>query len=218
MWDLLTPRQSILKTSRRISPVVITLLPGSGKSSSLVRWWVPCIPVPSSGEKTAAGPEPEPEPQSEPEPEPATPRGPSAWRTHLQPFFVDNWYIVVGLLMLLAGCSLVAYYTWNGHWLWRYTLLPAMLGGFTFGLAGLGTWIENRQEQFRGTAASLRGAAVGLLPVNFITVVYLADEEEIGGRILFVLLGGDRTTLQQEQGKSDEGHDGLHGTSACSWT
>ena len=123
--------------------------------------------------------------------EPPGPKKPSVWRTHLRPFFADNWYIFAGLLMLVAGCSIVAFYTWDRHWLWRYTLMPALLGGFTFGLAGLGRWLEGQAGDFKGTAASLRCAAIGLLPVNFMTVAFLADDQQVQqvpGWVWFILL------------------------------
>ncbi len=137
------------------------------------------LPAVSQSVVIAAEPEPIAPAAIEPPPKPAKP---SVWQTHLQPFFADNWYIFSGLMMLIVGCSIVAYYTWDEHWLWRFTLLPLMLAGFTFGLAGLGTWLEKKDEDFQATVTSLRGAAIGLLPVNFMTVALLAREEEIEGQ------------------------------------
>src|SRR5205814_9787190 len=97
----------------------------------------------------------------------ATPKRPSIWQNHIQPFFVENWYIVAGIAMVILGSSLLAYYTWDKHWLVRYTIMPALLALFTWSLAGAGSWIEKRSAEFKGTAAILRGAAIGLLPINF---------------------------------------------------
>ena len=110
---------------------------------------------------------------------PPVPRPPSAWEAHIQPFFVENWYIVAGIAMVLLGSSLLAYYTWDKHWLVRYTLMPLLLGGFTWSLAGVGSWIEKKSAEFRGTAAILRGAAIGLLPINFMAMALLSADEKV---------------------------------------
>ena len=110
---------------------------------------------------------------------PPVPRKPSAWEAHIQPFFVENWYIVAGIAMVILGSSLLAYYTWDKHWLVRYTLMPLLLGGFTWSLAGVGSWIEKKSVEFRGTAAILRGAAIGLLPINFMAMALLSADEKV---------------------------------------
>ncbi len=103
----------------------------------------------------------------------------SIWESHLQPFFVENWYIVAGIGMVLAGSSLLAYYTWDKHWLLRYTIMPALLACFTWMLAGVGDWIEKKDLQFKGTGAIMRGAAIGLLPINFMALALLAGDTQV---------------------------------------
>ncbi|MBL6707472.1 MAG: hypothetical protein ISQ06_15280, partial [Planctomycetaceae bacterium] len=39
---------------------------------------------------------------------PKLPPPPSVWRDHVQPFFAENWYMVAGVLMVIAGSSLLA--------------------------------------------------------------------------------------------------------------
>ncbi len=111
------------------------------------------------------------------EPKIAPPKRPSVWRSHLQPFLLDNWYIAVGAIMVVAGSSLVAYFTWEKHWAVRYTVLPILLGAFTATLARLGAWLERQDATLTGTGAVLRGAAIALLPANCMTVALLADDE-----------------------------------------
>jgi hypothetical protein len=110
---------------------------------------------------------------------PAAPSKPSVWEVHIQPFFVENWYIVAGIAMVILGSSLLAYYTWDKHWLVRYTIMPLLLGGFTWSLARVGDWIEKRSAEFKGTAAILRGAAIGLLPINFMAMALLSADEKV---------------------------------------
>lgn len=109
-------------------------------------------------------------------PQPARPPVPSLWRDYVQSFLVENWYLVVGLLMVVAGSSLLAYFTWDKHWLLRYTIMPGLLGAFTAGLAGIARWLEARDGRFKGSGALLRGAAIGLLPVNFMAVALLSRD------------------------------------------
>jgi hypothetical protein len=113
-----------------------------------------------------------------PVPPPIPPR-PSLWETHLQPLFVENWYIVAGIAMVILGSSLLAYYTWDKHWLVRYTIMPALLALFTWSLAGAGRWIEKKGDEFKSTAAILRGAAIGLLPINFMAMALLSADEKV---------------------------------------
>jgi len=110
---------------------------------------------------------------------PAAPPKPSLWEQHIQPLFVENWYIVAGILMVILGSSLLAYYTWDKHWLIRYTIMPALLGLFTWSLAGAGRWIEKKGSEFKTTAAILRGAAIGLLPINFMAMALLSADEKV---------------------------------------
>jgi hypothetical protein len=107
------------------------------------------------------------------------PARPSLWENHIQPFFVENWYIVAGIAMVILGSSLLAYYTWDKHWLVRYTIMPALLALFTWSLAGAGGWLERKGAEFKGTAAILRGAAIGLLPINFMAMALLSADEKV---------------------------------------
>lgn len=110
---------------------------------------------------------------------PPVPAKPTFWEVHVQPFFVENWYIVAGIAMVILGSSLLAYYTWDKHWLVRYTLMPLLLGSFTWSLAGVGNWIEKKSAEFKGTAAILRAAAIGLLPINFMAMALLSADEKV---------------------------------------
>jgi len=121
---------------------------------------------------------------------PPPPPKPSVWDVHLKPFFLENWYMVAGVAMVLVGSSLLAYYTWDKHWLIRYTLMPALLGAFTGTLSWMGGWIERKDQQFKGTGAVLRSAAIGLLPVNFMAVALLANDSQVTNKTLAVPLMG----------------------------
>ena len=125
--------------------------------------------------------------------QPATPAGPpppSVWWDHVQPFFVENWYMVAGVLMVIAGSSLLAWYTWDKHWAVRYTIMPTLLAGFTWALGAMGSWVERQDEEFEGTAAILRGAATGLLPINFMAIALLSNDPQVGQKLLVVPLMG----------------------------
>jgi len=124
-------------------------------------------------------------------PEPATPPRPSIWRNHVQPFFAENWYIVAGIAMVIFGSSLLAYFTWDKHWALRYTIMPSLLGLFTWSLAGTGAWIEKKSAEFKGTAAILRGAAIALLPINFMATAVLSADPSVpqkGPALLIMVL------------------------------
>jgi hypothetical protein len=121
-----------------------------------------------------------------PPPTPAVPAGPSLWNDHIQPFLTEQWYLAAGIMMVLAGSSLLTYYTWDKHWAIRYTLMPSMLGLFTWALAWLGSWVEQRDAEFQPTAAILRGAAIGLLPVNFMAVAVLSNDPQVAHKALIV--------------------------------
>jgi hypothetical protein len=108
------------------------------------------------------------------------------WRDHVQPLFAANWYLVVGIAMVIVGSSLLAYYTWDKFWLVRYTLMPALLAGFTVALGLAADWMERRDGRFRVMATWLRGAAVGLLPVNFMAVSLLAGDSGVTYDLLAV--------------------------------
>ncbi|MEQ1917557.1 MAG: hypothetical protein ABL955_00030 [Elusimicrobiota bacterium] len=112
-------------------------------------------------------------------PKPPEPEGPSLWDEHLLPFFAGNWPMLTGISMVVAGSSLLAYYTWDKHWLVRYTVLPVLLAAFTSALARIGAWIEKRDATIKGTADMLRGASVALLPANFMAVALLARDPQV---------------------------------------
>jgi len=118
---------------------------------------------------------------------PPVPAKPSVWEVHIQPFFQENWYIVAGIAMVILGSSLLAYYTWDKHWLVRYTLMPLLLAGFIWSLAWVGDWIEKKSAEFKGTAAILRGAAIGLLPINFMAMALLSSDEKVPEKTLPLL-------------------------------
>lgn len=124
--------------------------------------------------ETEAVPEPE-----TPAPVPAEPPAPTVWNQHLRPFLLDNWYIAVGALMVVVGSSLVAYFTWERHWAVRYTVLPVLLAAFTGTLGWLGRWLEGKDPKLTGSGAVLRGAAIALLPINFMTVARMSSDPEI---------------------------------------
>lgn len=138
----------------------------------------------------AVTPLPVPPPLPPPPPEPSAPPTPSLWESHLRPFLLENWYMVAGVIMVIAGCSLLAYYTWDKHWMIRYTIMPAMLAFFTSALAWVGGWIDRRAAGFGGTAATLRGAAIGLLPINFMAVALLAEDPQVTSKPIMVPLMG----------------------------
>jgi len=147
-------------------------------------------PEPSKSPKQAAAPAPvRPKKKAGKTSKKAAPKAPTMWQDHLRPFFLENWYIVTGILLLVVGSSLVAYQSWDRHWLVRYTILPGLLGGFTAGLAWLGGWLERKDYQFRDTAAILRGAAICLLPVNFMTVSLLGNDPAVADYRVPVVLG-----------------------------
>jgi hypothetical protein len=137
-----------------------------------------------SGESVAATAIEPVAPPAEPPAETPLPQRPSVWEHHIQPFFVENWYIAAGIGMVIVGSSLLAYYTWDKHWLLRYTIMPALLALFTWTLAAAGSWIEKKDRQFRGTAAILRGAAIGLLPINFMAVALLSSDQQVRQKAL----------------------------------
>jgi hypothetical protein len=110
----------------------------------------------------------------------------SMWRDHIQPFLTENWYMVAGVVMVVAGASLISVFFWDGSPLIRFTLLPALLAGFTVAVAAAGSWIERQDIKFLGTGAVLRGAAIALLPINFMVVSLLAREPELKYKIFFV--------------------------------
>jgi hypothetical protein len=109
---------------------------------------------------------------------PPKPAPPSVWQKHIQPFLFENWYLVAGLAMVLVGASLLAYFTWDKHWILRYTIMPLLLAGFTLGLGTVGGWLQRKFKVLKQTGVMLRGAAIVLMPVNFM-VLALACKDEI---------------------------------------
>jgi hypothetical protein len=153
-------------------------VPGQERTS-LLGLLAPAQPPPLLRAGVTVAPTSVPPPLPVPEREPAAPPKPSLWEAHIQPFFVENWYIVAGIAMVILGSSLLAYYTWDKHWLVRYTIMPLLLGGFTWSLAKVGDWIEHKSREFAGTAAMLRGAAIGLLPINFMAMALLSADQNV---------------------------------------
>ena len=120
-----------------------------------------------------------------PAPEPTPPRArvvPDRWRE----FVTENANLLAGVAMLLVGASLVAYFTWDRHWLFRYTIVPGLFAAFTAGLAGVARWLERTAASERGTAAMLRGAAIALLPANCMSVTLLASDPLVTRKIVAV--------------------------------
>lgn len=143
----------------------------------------PPIPTRKMKAKEVSEPKPKPKPKSKP-------NVPSIWEAHIQPFVLENWYLVAGIAMVVTGSSLLAYFTWDKHWLWRYTIMPLLLALFTAALAGAGTWMTARGKQFRGTAAMLRGTAIALLPVNFMTMALVANDPQVSQKVLVLVCMG----------------------------
>lgn len=104
------------------------------------------------------------------------------WLTHIRSFIDEHWALLIGAFMILCGTALLAYYTWDKHWLVRYTLLPGLLAALTVGLARLGIWLKNRDQSMIGTAAILCGLAVGLLPTHALVPALLAGDGEVGAK------------------------------------
>lgn len=119
---------------------------------------------------------------------PPPPPRPSMWDVHLRPFVAANWTLTAGVAMVLVGATLLGYYTWDKHWLLRYTIMPALFAAFTAALGAAAGWMERRDAAFKDTAALLRGAAVALLPVNFMAVALLARDPQVGARPVAVLV------------------------------
>ncbi|MGE0708206.1 MAG: hypothetical protein AB7N76_01075 [Planctomycetota bacterium] len=115
---------------------------------------------------------------------PPAPPTPSVWDEHLRPLLVENWYMVVGLAMVLVGASLLAYFTWDKSPLLRYSVMPAMLLGFTLALGEAGHRMGRAKAQLRGTALLLMGAAVALIPLNFAVVDLALGDANLPANLL----------------------------------
>ncbi|HEV7500056.1 MAG TPA: hypothetical protein VGQ33_08645, partial [Vicinamibacteria bacterium] len=94
--------------------------------------------------------------------------------------------MVAGVLMVVVGSSLLAYFTWDRNWLLRYTIVPVLLAGFTATLAVTASWLEKKDRHLSGTGATLRGAAVALLPANFMAVALLAHDPDVTRKLIAV--------------------------------
>ena len=94
--------------------------------------------------------------------------------------------MVAGVLMVVVGSSLLAYFTWDRNWLLRYTIVPVLLGAFTATLAVTASWLEKKDRHFAGTGATLRGAAIALLPANFMAVALLAHDPQVTRKLIAV--------------------------------
>ncbi len=143
------------------------------------------VGLPPVLEETIAVPPPLPVKPKEPEAPPPPPK-PSVWHKHIQPFIAENWYMLAGLVMVLVGASLLAYFTWDRAWYWRYTVMPALLAVMTMVLARTGGWLEEKSSEARGAGMLLRAAAMGLLPVNFMAVALLSRDQDVGSRGVIV--------------------------------
>jgi hypothetical protein len=132
---------------------------------------------------------PAPTPTVTPAPPPSPPTT-TIWQEHIQPFLTENWYMVAGVVMVVAGASLISVFFWDTQPAVKFTIMPALLAGFTFAVAMSGSWIERQDLKFRGTGTVLRGAAIALLPINFMVVSLLAGEPELESKALFVAAMG----------------------------
>lgn len=112
------------------------------------------------------------------------------WNEHVRPFVTENWYLMAGLLMVISGATLVTWFLWDRTWLVRYTAIPGLLLALTWGLARSADWLESRQKDLRAIATFLRGAAIELLPANFMVAALLASDLEVPGRTALALLAG----------------------------
>jgi len=149
----------------------------------------PAAPAPAVAATPAARSVPTPSAVAAPPPPPPPTTSSIIWREHIQPLLTENWYMVAGIVMVLAGASLISVYFWDQTPIIRFTLLPAMLAAFTLSLASVGSWIERQDIKFRGSGAMLRGAAIALLPMNFMVLSLLAGADLPSQNILVVGMG-----------------------------
>lgn len=136
---------------------------------------------------SAPTPKPSAAPAAVPLPEPPKKEAPS-WQPKLRQFLVENWYLVLGLIMMIVGCSVLAYYTWNKHWLVRHTLLPGVMIAITFAFAAVASKLEKISARMVGTSAALRAAAIALLPINFLLATRVLDDPQVPAKRLVVSL------------------------------
>lgn len=150
-------------------------------------------PAPAATDRSPARAAPPSPAVAPPPPAAATPvEERPIWQQHLQGFFAENGYLVAGILMVIASSSLLAFLTWDRHWLLRYTIAPGLLGGVTLVLGWLGSMLEGRDPRLAATGAALRGAAIALLPINFMTIGLLAGDQDVPAswRLAAVFTGG----------------------------
>ncbi len=86
--------------------------------------------------------------------------------------------------MVVAGASLLAYFTWDKSVYVRYLFLPLLLAGFTAGMAELGLRLFRKHEDLRASGAFLLGGAVCLLPVNFMVLCRAGEDTRAAGLLL----------------------------------
>lgn len=128
------------------------------------------------------------------EEEPAIPEPPrpSVWHDQIQPFLAENrgmaLGIMAGVVAVIIGASLFAYGLWDHAWYWKYLLLPPVLAGLTLLLSETGIRLARRFSDARGAALLLQLAAIGLLPVNFMTVALMSNDSDVQAKGLVVPL------------------------------
>ena len=108
------------------------------------------------------------------------------WLRLLKRFVDQHIVLILGAVMILAGTTLLAYYTWDKHWLVRYTMLPGLLAALTIALARVGNWLERSDAELMNTATILRGLAVGLLPAHALVPALLAADDVVTAKYIAV--------------------------------
>lgn len=103
----------------------------------------------------------------------------SEWQQHVRSFINENVLLLFGGLSVIGGSAILAYFTWEKHWIWRFTVLPLTLALLTWFLAWAGRWLQRRDESLRGTAAVLCGLAISLLPMHALVPALLAGDADV---------------------------------------
>lgn len=70
----------------------------------------------------------------------------------------ETTFIVAGIVMVILGNSLLAYYTWEKHCVRRDTIMPALLAIFTWSLAGVGDLDREKSSVFKSTPGQYHDA------------------------------------------------------------